>query len=510
LLSATHGSNHLSVTRGVVASPHHLASEAGGDILRAGGNAVDAAVAAAAVLTVVYPQMTSIGGDLFALVWPPGASAPVGLAGAGRSGSLASIAAVRTAGHQEMPGTGALTVTVPGSVEAWGRLVERFGSMGLEPLVAAAVAHARDGYVVTERLATFLAENADWLLREPESARLFPPVKAGMLLRNPDLADTLEEIGRNGFNGFYRGAAARAIVAALERRGGLLTLDDLATHRSAWVEPLAFPYRDLVVYEMPPPTQGLCAAGMLRRFERLERFDPGVEFARALVRVRDEVYPLRDRWITDPDFAAVPVEPFLDPGHVAAGPAPALPEGDTIYLCAADDSGLVVSLIHSVAGAFGSGVVAEGTGVLLQNRGMYFRLDEAHANRLEPRKRTMHTLIPAMAARDGRCWSAFGTMGGDGQPQIQAQVFLSLVERGLDPAAAVAAPRLRVQNGGGGLLVEADYPDAGAVARAIPGGRLMPARHWQMGHASAIVLDHGGGWRAGADPRSDGSVVEVS
>jgi gamma-glutamyltranspeptidase/glutathione hydrolase len=416
---------------------------------------------------------------------------------------------VRAAGHETMPEHGPLTVTVPGSVEAWGRLIERFGTMGFGPLMEAAVAHARDGYVVTERLAGSLADHAGWLMREEAAARLFPPLKAGMTLRNPELADTLAEIGRTGFGGCYRGATARAIVAALERRGGLLTLDDLATHRSAWVEPVAFPYRDLVVYELPPPTQGLCAAGMLRRFERLERFEPGVEFARELVRVRDAVYPLRDRWITDPDFADVPREPFLDPDHVAAGVAPAIPEGDTIYLCAADESGLVVSLIHSVAGPFGSGVVAGGTGVLLQNRGMYFRLEEAHANRLEPRKRTMHTLIPAMAARDGRPWAAFGTMGGDGQPQIQAQVFLHLVERGLAPAEAVAEPRLRVQNGGGGLQVEADYPDAGAVARAVPGGTLMPARHHQFGHAAAVVVDGPARWRAGADPRSDGSVVEI-
>jgi gamma-glutamyltranspeptidase / glutathione hydrolase len=497
------------VTRGVIATPHHLASDAGAAILRAGGNAVDAAVAAAAVLCVVYPQMTSIGGDLFAMVWPPGAAGPVGLAGAGRSGSLATIEAVRAAGHETMPEHGALTVTVPGSVEAWGRLIERFGTMGFAPLVEAAVAHARDGYVVTERLAAFLVEHADWLLRDEEAARVLPPLKAGMTLRNPELGDTLAEIGRTGFGGFYRGATARGIVAGLERRGGLLTLDDLGTHRSAWVEPIAFPYRDLVVYELPPPTQGLCAAGMLRRFELLERFEPGVELARHLVRIRDAVYPLRDRWITDPDFANVPHERFLDPHHVAAGAAPAIPEGDTIFLCAADEDGLVVSLIHSVAGPFGSGVVAEGTGVLLHNRGMYFRLDEGHANRLEPRKRTMHTLIPAMAGRDGRCWSAFGTMGGDGQPQIQAQVFLNLVERGLDPAEAVAEPRLRVRNGGGGLLVEADYPDAGAVARSVPGGTLMPARHHQFGHAAAIVVDGPGRWRAGADPRSDGSVVEV-
>jgi gamma-glutamyltranspeptidase / glutathione hydrolase len=497
------------MTHGIVAAPHHLAAEAGAAILRAGGNAVDAAVAADAVLCVVYPHMTSIGGDLFALVWPAGAGGPVGLAGAGRSGSLATVQAVRAAGHETMPEHGALTVTVPGTVEAWGRLVERFGTMGMAPLVAAAAAHARDGFVVTEGLAGFLADAAGWLLREDEAARLLPPLKAGMLLRSPELAATLEDIGHDGFHGFYRGATAAAIVRALERRGGLLAAGDLAAHRSAWVEPIAFPYRDLVVYELPPPTQGLCAAGMLRRLERLDGFEPGVGFARELVRARNAVYPLRDRWISDPDRAGVPVEPFLDPDHVAAGGAAAIPDGDTVYLCTADEHGSVVSLIQSVAGSFGSGVVAEGTGVLLHNRGKYFSLDGAHVNRLEPGKLTMHTLIPAMAARDGRCWAAFGTMGADGQPQLQAQVLLNLVERRLDPGAAVAQPRLRVPPGGGGLWAEADYPDAGEVARSIPGGQLLPPRSWRMGHAAALVVDGPGRWRAGEDPRSDGAVVEV-
>jgi gamma-glutamyltranspeptidase / glutathione hydrolase len=501
----------MPLTRGIVAAPHHLAAEAGGEVLRQGGNAVDAAVAADAVLCVVYPHMTSIGGDLFALVWPAGAAAPIGLAGAGRAGSLATMAAVRAAGYETMPERGPLTVTVPGTVEAWGRLVERFGSFGLEPLMAPAARHARHGYLVTERLAAFLAAHAEWLIREPEVQRLWPPLKTGMLLRNLDLADTLEEIGRNGFNGFYRGAVGAAIISALRRRGGLLTADDLAGHRSAWVEPVAFPYRDLTVYEMPPPTQGLCAAAMLRRFERLGAHDPGLGFAQALVRLRDEVYPMRDRYISDPDFTEVPEEPFLDPDYVAAGAAagPPLPEGDTIYLCAADEHGNVVSLIQSVSGSFGSGVVAEGTGVLLQNRAAYFSLEPAHVNRLEPRKRTMHTLIPAMAGRHGSCWAAFGSMGADGQPQIQSQVFLNLVERGLNPAEAVAEPRLRVPAGGGGLWVEADYPMAGEVARGVAGGTLLPARSWQMGHAAALVVDRLGRWRAGADPRSDGSVVEV-
>ncbi len=497
------------MTHGILATPHYLATEAGAEILRQGGNAIDAAVAADAVLCVVYPHMTSIGGDLFALVWPAGAHAPMGLAGAGRSGSLATIASVRQAGHLTMPQRGALSVTVPGTVEAWGRLVERFGSFGLEPLMSAAVRHARHGYVVSERGAAFLARHADWLMREDEAQRLFPPLKAGMLLRNPELAGVLEDIGRNGFGGFYRGPTAAAIISALERRGGLLTEADLAGHRSEWVEPIPFAYRDLTVYEMPPPTQGLCAAAMLRRFERSSHFVPGLSFACELVRLRDVTYLLRERYVSDPEFADVPWEHFLDPDHMEEGPAAALPEGDTVYLCSADEHGNVVSLIQSVSGSFGSGVVAEGTGILLHNRGAYFSLDATHANRLAPRKRTMHTLIPAMAARDSKCWAAFGSMGSDGQPQIQAQVFINLVERGLGPAEAVAEPRLRVPPGGGGLWVEADYPDATQVARAIPGAQLLPPRSWQMGHAAALLVDGPGRWRAGADPRSDGAVVEV-
>jgi gamma-glutamyltranspeptidase/glutathione hydrolase len=486
-------------TNGVIATPHRVASEVGAQVLRDGGNAIDAVIAADAALCVVYPHMTSVAGDLMAIVWAAGAAAPVGIIGAGRSGEHATIEEIRARGHSEMPQRGVLAVTVPGTVEAWGRLLERFGTFGLGAVLEPAAGLAQDGYIITTQLSQFLMQAASWLGRERAAYALYPPMEAGMLLRNPDLASVLHEVGRSGINSFYRGEIAAAIAAAIEKREGLVTRRDLATHRSQWVDPVSFPYRDLVVYELPPPTQGLAAAAMLVRLEA------GVPFKAA----RNAGYALRDRYITDPDFSPTPVEPFLDATHVAAGKGAAREGGDTVYLCAADERGNVVSLIQSVAGGFGSGIVAEGTGVLLQNRGMYFSLDPAHANRLEPGKRTMHTLIPAMAARDGRCWAAFGTMGGDGQPQIQAQVFLNLVEHRLDPAAAVARPRLRVPAGGGGLLVEADYPDAGEVARSIPGGRLLPALDWQLGHAAALVVDGPGRWRAGSDPRSDGSVIEV-
>ena len=481
------------------------------DVLRDGGNAFDAIVAADAVLTVVYPHMTSIGGDLFALCWPAGAPEPIGLEGAGRSGSGASIDAVRAAGHDKMPERGALTITVPGTVQAWGRLIERFGKMGLGRVMEPAVRAAREGFIVTDQLAFFLAATADWRLREPEHQRLLPPVSAGMLLRNPDLAGVLEQIGRTGWLGFYRGDVAAAIARSVQDRGGFLTLDDMGMHRGDWVQPLRMRYRDLDVYEMPPPTQGLAALGMLARYEHVPPAElaPGPGFAKHLVRVRDEVYPLRDRYVTDPDFSPAPLEPFVTPG-VSTAASPPLPEGgDTCYLCAADEEGNLVSLIQSVAFDFGSGVIAEGTGIQLQNRGCYFSLDSAHVNRLEPRKRTMHTLIPALAARDGRPWLAFGSMGGDGQPQLQTQVLLNIVDAGLDPAEAVAAPRVRAGSGGRPLIVEADYPGATEITKGEVETRLVPPRWYELGHAHAIAVDGPGRWRAGADPRSDGAALEA-
>ena len=499
------------MTKGVVATPHRLASEAAAQVLRDGGNAIDAAIAADAVLCVVYPHMTSLAGDLMAMVWPAGAASPVGLIGAGRSGELATIDAVRARGFEEMPERGVLTVTVPGTVEAWGRLLERYGTIGMGAVVEPAAALAQDGYPITERLSEFLKSRAGLLGKEPAAHALYPPMEAGMRLRNPDLGAVLRDIGRNGIGGFYRGEVGAAIAAAIHRRDGLVTATDLATHRSQWVEPVSVRYRDVGVYELPPPTQGLAALAMLARLDRLPRFtDDGVEFVRNFKRIRDECYALRDRYITDPDFAVAPLEPFLDPEHVPLRQGGGVDGGDTVYLCAADEHGNLVSLIQSVSHSFGSGVVAEGTGMLLQNRGAYFSLDPHHVNRLEPRKRTMHTLIPAMAARDGRPAIAYGSMGGDGQPQLQTQVLINLVDRGLEPAEAVARPRIRIRVGGAVISVEADHAHARQLRRSDLPIELVPPGNHTLGHAHAIVVDGPSSWRAGSDPRSDGSVEFTS
>ena len=500
------------MTRGILATPHRLATEAGAQVLREGGNAVDAAVTANAVLCVVYPHMTSIGGDLFAMIWPAGAAEPIGLEGAGNSGAAASIRAVRDAGHETMPLRGPLTITVPGTVQAWGRLLERYGSIGFGRALEAAIAHAQDGFIVGDDLGRAFAEAAHWLLREADTAKALPPLKTGMLFRQPDLATSLGQIARRGFGGFYFGELGVQIAESVQKRGGFLTAADMAAHRSSFVKPLSMNFRDVRVYEMPPPTQGLVAMSMLARLDTLADTDlePGPAFARRFVKMRDAAYGLRERYLTDPAFADVPVAPFLDPELDPGSLGTAVPAGDTVYLCSADEHGNVVSLIQSIAFDFGSGVVADGTGIILQNRGSYFSLDPHHVNRIEPNKRTMHTLIPALAARGGKPLAAFGNMAGEGQPQVQAQVAVNLFARGRDPQESVSAPRIRVAAGGSPLWVEADYPGAGELNRAQdPATLLLPPRSHRMGHAQALLIDGPGRWRGGADPRSDGSVEVV-
>lgn len=488
------------MTKGVIASPHRLASQAGAQVLRDGGNAIDAAIAANAVLCVVYPHMTSVAGDLMAIVWPAGASAPVGLVGAGRSGEHATIEAVRERGHDVMPERGVLAVTVPGTVEAWGRLIERFGTLGWAPLLEPAAALAKDGYTVTRRLSDSLRAAAELLNKEQSAYKLYPPMDAGMTLRNPDLASVLTDIARHGFNTFYRGEVGAAIAVAIAKRNGLVTARDLASHRSEWVETVTMPYRDAVVHQLPPPTQGLIALKLVKALRARSRSElqPGPEFVTMFREARDAAYSIRDQ-ITDPDFAPAPQ---VATSHVPDG-------GDTCYLCAADEHGNLISLIQSVAFDFGSGIVAEGTGMLLQNRGSYFSLDPADANRLEPKKRTRHTLIPAMATREGKPWLLYGSMGGDGQPQLQTQVLVNVVDHGLDPQEAVAAPRIRVTADGRTVDVEATYRGAAERSRNDPTVRLLAPGDPTLGHAHATVIDGPGQWRAGADPRSDGSVETV-
>lgn len=494
----------------MIATPHPLASEAGAQVLRDGGNAVDAAICADAVLCVCLPDMTSIGGDLFAQVWPAGRERPLVLMGGGRSGADATIERVRGMGLDALPSRGPLSITVPGTVEAWGRLLERFGSLGLAPLLEPAAALADSVYPVSPVLAADLSANADWLCLEPAAWRLWPPVSAGMVLRNPALAAVLREIGQRGVGRFYQGEVAEAIVDTVRAGGGFLTMADLAGHRSSWCDPLEVSFRGATVYEPPPPTQGCVAAGLLARLDRhpAEEIADGLGLARALALAVAVVDSLRPR-LADPEVVPVDVGPFLDPDDEGDGEPGTPLEGDTIALSVADEEGTLVSMVQSVAGAFGSGVVARDTGILLHNRGSGFRLDPSAPNRLEPRKRPAHTLAPAMAALARSRRLAFGTMGGEAQPQIQVQILRGMLDRGLDPQAAIALSRLRTAAPPASLWVEADHPDAREVLRGVPGATPLAPGDLRLGHAQAVLASADGSWSGGVDPRADGLVVEV-
>ena len=514
---------------GMVASPHYLATAAGVEILRRGGTAADAIVAAAAVLAVAYPHMCSIGGDAFALVFNARTGQVTGLNGSGRSPATASLEEFRRRGLREIPLRGPLPITVPGVVDAWAELSRKHGRLPFSDLLAAAIAFARDGVPVTERLARAIATYADDLRASPAASRIFladgvPP--AGSILRQPDLARTLERIAAVP-DSIYRGDLARELAGAGAAAGGLLTAEDLAEHHAEWVAPLEAAYRDLTVVEMPPNSGGIIALLILKLVENLGLESLEIHDHRridVLVRATRLAFATARHRITDPAFMSSPVEELLSESSIARlraslGSTPARSAGgavgDTVYLCAVDRDGLACSFIQSVYFPFGSTYVADGTGVLFQNRGAYFSLNAANTNVLAPRKRTYHTLMPAMALRGGRPWLVFGTMGADGQAQTQAQVLTAIVDLGLDPQAALDAPRWLA-----GRFLVGDPDDALTLERRFPpttieglrtlGHRVRIVEGWSdvMGHAQAIrILDDA--YVGGADRRGDGLAAGI-
>lgn len=525
--------------RAMVTSPHALASEAGVSMLRAGGSAVDAAVAAAAVLSVVYPHMTSIGGDSFWLVHPARAGGVRFLDGGGRAPAAATVGAFQARGLTEVPYRGVLpaTVTVPGAVASWIEAHAEYGRLPRARIFAPAIECARDGFAVGARLAYWIEAAAALLAETPEAAAIFlpegRPLRPGERLRNPDLARTLEAIAGAGRAGFYEGEVAREIVRWSRANDGLVAEADLQAQRAGWGDPLALRYRNITLYETPPPTQGVSVLQMLRLIEPfdLSAMDYlGPDHVHLLVQAKQIAFHDRDRVLADPDFVKVPVERLLSEEYAAerrrlfdmrrALPWDEVPSfgtltGDTVYVAAVDAEGNAVSLIHSIYGSFGSGVVAGRTGVVMQNRGAYFSLDPAHPNRLEPGKRPLHTLIASMAFRDDRLWAALGCMGADGQPQIHLQAYTAMLDFGVEIQQAVEAPRWL--SGRFGLLeprdllnLEGRFAEATAAELARRGHIVNRWGPWneRAGHAHGITVDAAtGARRGGADPRSDGAAV---
>ncbi|HKC75122.1 MAG TPA: gamma-glutamyltransferase [Chloroflexota bacterium] len=518
-------------TNGVVATPHYLASQAGVRILQEGGSAVDAAVAANAVLQVVYPHNCSPGGDAFWIMYDPGQGHPVALNGSGRAPAAAALGRLRERGLTQMPLHGPLPVTVPGAVDSWHEALRRFGRLGLERVLAPAIAYAEDGFPATPKLCNAIARSAGLLALSPAAAAVLLPdgrvPRPGQRVRNPDLATTYRTLVREGPDAFYRGAIAQRLAAAVQQLGGLLTADDLAAHTSDWVEPLSMSYRGHDVYELPPNSQGLTALialAIVEGFDLAALPPRGLEWQHLLVEAKRLAFTDRDAYLTDPAAMQIPVHRLVSKEHAAerrrdidrrrAGPSrpPGHPQGgDTIYLCVVDRDGQCVSLIQSLYHSFGSGIMAPGTGVLLQNRGAYFSLRADHPNVIAPRKRTLHTLMPALMLRDGRPYLVFGSMGGDGQAQTHLQLVTNIVDARLDVQEAIDAPRWLSggEIGGHGpepLLMEERFPPEVRAGLAAMGHDVVALGPWEqvMGHAQAIMLREDGVLAGGADPRGDG------
>jgi gamma-glutamyltranspeptidase/glutathione hydrolase len=534
--------------RGAVVAPHHLATEAGLGILRAGGSAVDAAIATNAVLAVVVPSSCGIGGDAFWLVWEAATGREYALNGSGRAPASADPAAIRSSGLETLPLRGPLTITVPGAVRSWGDAHKRFGRLPREQVLAPAIELARDGFPAW---AGFI-NGVETTLRAIEPvvgsasgfAQVFRPQgrrwRPGELVRLPALAATLERLAMAGFDDFYDGEVGERQARGLAAAGCGITWGDLTAHTSTWGDPIATSYRGVRVTTHPPNSSGIVGLELLNVLEqfappRPESFGPsGItdpEWVHIGIEAAKLVMADRDAHLTDPEFVDVPVDRLLSKDHASelatgirrshAAPAPAatVPKGGgTIYLAVVDGDGNAVSLIESNYMGFGSGVVDPDTGIHYQNRGSFFSPDPSHPNVLAPGKRTLHTLIPAMLFRPGEAgpWVVTGQMGGDAQPQILAQVVSALVDGGVDIASAVAAPRWFVEP------AEHFAPpvEVRAEPRFVPGlledlaakgHPVTPTDPFSglLGHAHAIELVDGGPAKGGSlaaatDPRSAG------
>jgi gamma-glutamyltranspeptidase/glutathione hydrolase len=498
------------------------------ETLKAGGNAVDAAIATAAVLAVVEPHMTGVGGDCFALIARPGLDRPIALNAAGRAPAGATAEWLAKSG---LSGTGHIAptvphaVTVPGAVDGWTRLLADYGSLPLDRLLEPAIGLAEHGFAVAPRVAADWALHQDRISHHAGARRhLFRHGRVpreGEVMRFPALAQTLRTIAREGREGFYAGAVAEDIVAELNALGGLHTLNDLAAQSSSYVAPISVSYRGTELWELPPSNQGIVALMLLKMLERIglpqdplsvERYHVQLEAARL-------AFAMRDTFVADPDMADVPVEHLLSDtviGGLAGrvdrrrrrddlGPLPQPPGSDTVCFAIVDAQGMAVSFINSLYDDFGSGIVTAKTGVVLHNRGKGFVTDPGHRNCIAPRKRPMHTLVPAMVFKDGRPHMAFGVMGAHFQPMGHVYIMTNMFHYGMDAQQAVDTPRVFFD--GETVLVEESVPEA-VVAGLRQLGHRVAARPMPWGGAQVVLIGQEGDVLVGAsDPRKDGCAL---
>ena len=514
-------------TRGAVACEHPTAAVAGLRTLDAGGNAADACVAMAAAMAVLSPMQTGMGGDAFLLFYEAETGLVTGVDGSGRAPEAATVERILELGWSEMPERGGLTVTVPGAVRLWEDAVNRFGNQPLARLLEPAWELAENGYPVAEVVARYWEEYEGVLRTNEAATRTFLPEDRapgkGEIFSQVDLAATISAVAERGADAFYKGEVAASIARCTQEAGGLLSEEDLASHESTFVEPISTDFRGIRVYEIPPPGQGVAALEMLNILEGfdLASLDPrGAERIHLEVEAKKLAFEDLHNEIGDPEFrehAEIPTRRLISKDYAeslrglispdrAAGPT-AEPGGDTTYLCAVDAEGNGCSFINSLYRGFGSGIVAEGTGVCLHNRGTLFRLEPGHPNAIAPRKRPLHTIIPGLATKGGALWAVFGVMGAAMQPQGQAQLLINLLDYGMDPQEAVEYPRHRHENGV--LLIEGRVPEDEIARLRARGHRIEVKEDFMIpaGGAQLIRILDNGVRACGSDPRKDGCAL---
>ncbi len=515
------GRSTVFADNGMVASSHPLAAGVAVDMLRRGGNAADAAVAAAVLLGLCEPQMTGLGGDAFVLLKPAGEERLVGLNGSGRSPSALTGEAVRAQGMTAMPLHHPHAVVVPGAVAAFDRLLADHGELGLAEALAPAIAYAEAGVPVAPRVSVDWAAAADAL--QGEARRFFlrdgKAPAPGDRFAAPGQAEALRLIAREGAKGFYEGPVAEDMVASLRALGGMHTLEDFAAVKADYVEPVTGPYRGATIAELPPNGQGAVALLIARLLEGFEigRLDPlGPMRVHLEAEATKLAYDARNRFLADPDHMPRGLSPLLDDARVAAmarliDPQKAMSDvrratgaihRETVYLCVVDRDRMAVSMIYSIFHSFGSGIASTRYGINFNNRGAGFSLERGHPNELGPRKRPMHTIIPAMLLREGRVAMPFGVMGGQYQATGHARLVSNIVDFGMEPQQAIDAPRSFAEDGA--LMLERGYDEA-VIAQLEAKGHAVRRRPEPLGGAQAILIDHERGVLiGGSDPRKDG------
>jgi gamma-glutamyltranspeptidase/glutathione hydrolase len=531
---------------GMIATSQPLASAAGLQVLREGGNAFDAAITAAAVLSVVEPTMNGIGGDLFAIVYDAKANRLRALNASGRSAYVATPDAFKARALTAIPSRGVLSVSVPGVVDGWATLLAAHGTIPLAKALAPAIDYAKSGYPVSEIISHQWQGAERVLAADPAAAATFLPggraPRPGEMFANPKLAATLSQIASGGRDVFYKGAVAAAIVADVKKRDGLLDARDFAEHRSDWIEPISTSYRGYEVYELPPNTQGFTALEMLNILEGYDLKSLGhnsAAYLHLLIEAKRIAFADRGAYLADPEAVPAGVLETLiskqyaemrrkdiDRNRTAREYRPAplgrsstsparnaegfddltgRDLGDTIYMTVADGQGNVVSLIQSLFDDFGAGIVAGDTGIVLHNRGSLFTLEAGHPNQVAPHKRPLHTLVPAFVMKDGKPWLSFGVMGGDMQPQGHVQVLVNLIDFGMNVQEAGEAARIRHSNNG--VAIESAISAEARYGLNERGHHLVDPIG-QFGGFQGILIDpRTGVLMGGSDPRKDGLAI---